>query len=578
MNKITYEEFMERVREKHGDNFSIAEADFVTMRHPLRIFCKSHQEYIDTHAASHVTYHNPCKKCVREKKFENYVPKVLEAMRHNFPDLELISDITDFNCEVILKCPKHGEFKTTADRVIYNGTGCTACGRDIASQKATGTQRVSFDEFKQRFAERYGSKLSLISDEQDYENFNSLLTVKCSVPEHAEFQNTAKDLLRYHGCKNCKESMGERLVRIALEALDIAYEQEKRFASCRDRKELPFDFWLPDFSTLIEFQGKQHEVSAERFGGVKALRGTQKRDKIKKDWASENGINLIYIYDYTDVKKTILENLKPTNDYNPSDVLEKINEKEAEWNSEKWNEHLKKLIKKHGSNYDFSKTKWSMGQKDISYICPEHGERIGNLHNLLKGHGCSLCAKTEMTLEQVIERSRLRFGDKFDFTNSSFGGMGVKMEFTCREHGLIKITPENHFWLSQGCKLCSNKADNGSPEKFLKKAKEKFGDRFDYSDLNYINTANKVTIRCIKHDHIFPTLPGDHIRYDTGACEYCVKEFISSIKSKSITVEGIEYQSITAAAEHYGLKGATVRKRMKSGWEVDRAFTTPLKS
>lgn len=255
---MTFKKYIARVIAKHGNNFGVSESDYVSLKIPINVFCKTHKVSIPIYAASHLTYHNPCKQCMRDKKFAEYVPKVLNAMKANFPDMELVSEVTDFNCEVTIRCPRHGEFSAQSDSITFNRMGCQKCGREIATKKRLGSQRIAFSEFKRRFTERYGSKLNLISSKSDYQNFKSLLTVTCSDPSHPEFKNTAKDLLRYHGCKNCKESWGERLTRLALEDLGIKYEQEKRFASCRDRKELPFDFWLPKFSTLIEFQGKQH--------------------------------------------------------------------------------------------------------------------------------------------------------------------------------------------------------------------------------------------------------------------------------------------------------------------------------
>ena len=577
MQKILFEEFLKRVQTKYGDNFKISNSDYVSVIHPLTVFCNTHKISIDKKRAEQVTRANPCKECVRDQKLQNYNIKVLKSMQANYPDFELQSDITDFDSEVIISCPKHGKFKSKTDSIIFNRMGCIKCGRDTTGIKNTGKVRVSFQVFKTRFTERYGSKLILLSDDSNYQNTNSILTVKCSDPTHAEFQSTAKNLLRYQGCKNCNESMGERLTRLALDELEIKYEHEKRFSSCRDRKELPFDFWLPKFCTLIEFQGKQHEIPAKRFGGSSALKGTQRRDKIKKDWATDNGINLIYIHDYKEIKKTILQNLIPTPEFNPELVLRKILNSEKEWTSQKWSKYLLNLNKKHKGKYDFSKSSWSWGQKEITYLCPEHGERNSHLQSLLKGHGCSLCANNEMTLELVMKRSRSQFGDQFDFTNSDFKGMSNEMNFICKTHGEIHITPENHFRLTKGCHKCSNKSYDFSPSKFLTKAKLKFGNRFDYSKLEYSGASRKVTIRCKFHNLVFIILPHDHIRNNPGGCPMCVKESKSKTHSKSIIVKGVKHLSITAAAKHYGLKKSTVSRRIKMGWDVDKAFTTPKK-
>ena len=95
--------------------------------------------------------------------------------------------------------------------------------------------------------------------------------------------------------------------------------------------------------------------------------------------------------------------------------------------------------------------------------------------------------------------------------------------------------------------------------------------------MGYIDTATTVTIRCVKHDHIFNTLPYKHIRHLTGGCKFCVLERIKETRGKKIIVESTEYPSINDAAEFYGLKSATVRRRLKIGWDIETAFTTPKK-
>ena len=575
VNKVEFEEFEQRVRKKYSSNFSFKKSDYTTVSNPITIKCEKHQTLIPLRAASHLTFHNPCKQCIRDEKFEVYKPKVYKSLRENYPQFKLLDEIKDFNCTVRLLCPKHGVFKKTTDKIIFKGFGCSKCGWEKASQTNTGSQRVSFVDFETRFVERYGNRLTLVSTEEEYQNFKSVLTAKCSDPSHPLVKKTAMNFLRSNGCISCKESVGERLTRLALEELNLEYVQEKRFASCRYKKELPFDFWLPKFTALIEFQGKQHEISSKRFGGIKTLRSTQRRDKIKKEWAEQNGVNLIYVTDYNNIKEQILKNLKSNKTYDVKKVLRQVELNEEEWNQEKWNSYLKRLNHTHKGRLDFSKSSWTMGSLKIEYICIIHGERSGFLHALLKGHGCNRCAGHETNLEEIIARSREKFGNKFDFSESVFRGTEIEMEIRCATHGIIKLTPENHFWLSKGCKLCSKKADDYSPKNFLRKAKDKFGKRFDYSDLGYIDSSIKVTIRCLKHDHIFNILPGGHLKSITGGCKFCVLERIKETRGKKIKVEGTEYQSIKDAAEFYGLKSATVRARLHLGWDIETALKTP---
>jgi len=55
-----------------------------------------------------------------------------------------------------------------------------------------------------------------------------------------------------------------------------------------------YDFYLPEYNLLIEFQGGQHFKPIEYFGGLKAFKLSKERDIFKKELAKLYGIKLIY--------------------------------------------------------------------------------------------------------------------------------------------------------------------------------------------------------------------------------------------------------------------------------------------
>lgn len=439
------------------------------------------------------------------------------------------------------------------------------------TKKLNRKPRVSFQQFSKDFKETFGSKLELISKKEDYINLNSFLEAKCSDPSHKPVIKKAVYFRRGMGCINCKESQGERLIRISLEKLNIEYVQEKRFASCRDKKELPFDFYLPHYCVLIEFQGFQHFKKHNYFGGEKEFKSLKKRDFIKKQWAKENKIPLLEINSYKEISKKILFFIDKFSKKDVKDALNNLLKVEKEWTEAKWNKYLKKLYKTH-PDYDFSNTSWQWGQKNINYYCAiaEHGLRNGNLQALLKGHGCSRCAGQDINLDDIKTRSKDLFGNKFDFSKANFIDMVSDIEITCDIHGSIFLSPEHHLRLANGCVECSPQAKPKDDEKFLERTK-KFNGRFEYF-YDEFTTQEKILILCKKHNHKFKILQGDHTRHMTGGCKYCVEESKSSNKGTSIVVEGKEYSSISKAAKAYGLKSATVRKRLRNGKSISEAF------
>ena len=76
VKKVEFEEFTQRVRKKFSSNFSFKESDYTTISKPITIKCEKHRIIIPLRAASHLTFHNPCKQCIRDEKFEVYKPKV----------------------------------------------------------------------------------------------------------------------------------------------------------------------------------------------------------------------------------------------------------------------------------------------------------------------------------------------------------------------------------------------------------------------------------------------------------------------------------------------------------------------
>ena len=108
------------------------------------------------------------------------------------------------------------------------------------------------------------------------------------------------NILNGFGCPQCNESKGERQVRQWLEQHGIVYEFQKPFVECSDIKCLPFDFYLPQYNTCIEYDGEQHFRPVD-FGGegeiiaLQKFKIVQKHDVIKNKYCENNNIPLLRI-------------------------------------------------------------------------------------------------------------------------------------------------------------------------------------------------------------------------------------------------------------------------------------------
>lgn len=100
-----------------------------------------------------------------------------------------------------------------------------------------------------------------------------------------------------------KRSKGELKVEKILRSLGIFFKMEYSFPDFinnYERKNFPFDFYLPDYNCCIEYDGEQHFKGWKR--DKQSLAIIQDRDNRKNKYCRDKGIKLIRI-PYTDYNK-----------------------------------------------------------------------------------------------------------------------------------------------------------------------------------------------------------------------------------------------------------------------------------
>ncbi len=110
----------------------------------------------------------------------------------------------------------------------------------------------------------------------------------------------------YNSCPECSNiSNGEQKLIDLFQKMDIQYEYQKSFDSCRfpnTNSLARFDFYLPDFDILIEYNGIQHYEYRENSKSWNTKENYDKtlyRDNYKQQWCQENNKVLVVI-PYTD--------------------------------------------------------------------------------------------------------------------------------------------------------------------------------------------------------------------------------------------------------------------------------------
>ena len=115
-------------------------------------------------------------------------------------------------------------------------------------------------------------------------------------PLHGEFTQRPMDHINLkQGCPICRCSKGELSIKYFLDKNNIKYKQQKSFDDCKYKKLLKFDFYLPEKNICIEYDGEQHYIEIDRWGGESRLKIIKDRDSIKNLYCLENNIKLIRI-------------------------------------------------------------------------------------------------------------------------------------------------------------------------------------------------------------------------------------------------------------------------------------------
>lgn len=298
MKRKTHEEYVAELAIKNPNVKVIGEYNGLKTKITHR--CLIHN--VDWEAApTNVLNGNGCRKCLSEKiSFANRKPKeqyIRDVKKHN-PNVIVIGEYINIATPILHKCLIHNNEWFALPNNILRGCGCPKCKADKLSVFYTKEHQLYVDELKQ--------KNPYITVLEQYINAFTPILHKCLLDGN-EWYAKPTNILSGKGCPKCNDSKGERAIRRWLEEHNIEYEPQKKFSDCRDINPLPFDFYLPKHNVAIEYNGKQHYISSDFFGGDKALAYTQRHDKMKEEYCKKNKIRFLCI-PYTKNVETELNN------------------------------------------------------------------------------------------------------------------------------------------------------------------------------------------------------------------------------------------------------------------------------
>lgn len=294
---MSTDKFISKLANIHGNNYDYSSTVYMGSNKPITYKCYMHGD-ITQIARTHMSG-SKCPHCGYEKKrnIKTRITKEEFISRSNkkFGNLfdyskSVIDNTTNMFTKIIIICKVHGEFEQTLSNHLSSKFGCSKC-RDVeVGKKFALYYRETYGSYVDRFKKIHGNKY-------DYSNVDESVGCKTKVkivcPIHGDFYQTLEKHLM-HGCSKCSSSHGESKVREWLIKNNIAFVEQKRFDNCRNKKPLPFDFYIESLNICIEYDGEFHYKTMD-INNEETLRYVQSNDLIKNNFCLNTKIKLIRI-------------------------------------------------------------------------------------------------------------------------------------------------------------------------------------------------------------------------------------------------------------------------------------------
>jgi hypothetical protein len=219
----------------------------------------------------------------------------------------------------------------------------------------------------------------------------------------------------------------------------------------------------------------------------------------------------------------------------------------------------KELYNLHNGVYKYECNPIKNKNSLITVICPIHGKFQQKYALHLKGCGCPECGKSKTrkyTYNQFVEKSKEIYGDKYDYSEVIYNGNNTPITLIDKLSGERYIqTPQIHLKGHKPRKEYS-KIQSGNMvlglDEFVKRAKVIHGDKYDYSEVEYKHSKQKVKIVCPIHGNFYQ-IPAGHLNgkgcpkcgthYSTQheyIKQYLINNNISYVENDRFTISPLE--------------------------------------
>lgn len=204
------------------------------------------------------------------------------------------------------KCLVCGYKGTMMAKNLIEGHGCPKC----ANLHRNDRNRLTADYISDKTKEITNNTYEFIGG--DYRNSYSPIKFKhldCGTIFTTTWNKFSSGAVN---CPRCRGSRGEQLVKGYLDNCQLSYEYGYVVPDLKDKRNLHFDFWLPQYRIAIEYDGIQHYKETQfNYGSDNNFKLTKLHDKMKNNYCYKHSITLIRIPYYENVNDFLEQNLQP---------------------------------------------------------------------------------------------------------------------------------------------------------------------------------------------------------------------------------------------------------------------------
>jgi len=309
--KLTTDEFIERAVQKHGNKYDYSDTEYINAKTKVYIRCPEHGLFPQI-PNNHTKLGQGCKQCmILNRKYKGKMSHDLFITRchegglidYELDDSVVFGGAHGFSELICLNCNHKVSYRSY--KFMTNDAKCHVCGGGRVYRDYEWFDRARYNK-------------PHIFDELDFTEsvFKSVKgewEVVCRLCNN-KFNTTPKYVYQGYSCPICNESKGEKETAKWFRDHMINFKRQMKFnglIGVSGFVQLPFDFYIPDLNTCIEYDGEQHYRWVKSWMTEQKFLNLQEHDRRKNEYCDKHGIRLIRIRWDEDVDEILSTHLHP---------------------------------------------------------------------------------------------------------------------------------------------------------------------------------------------------------------------------------------------------------------------------